>query len=104
MHFTKLFRIIFFHVVEVLLSLFSDYVSKLKKLKRGYLIYGAVLILNLLLLQVQRDAYKIRGHCCNSHVQVLQMHVRGVSIQQVVQQVTGFFFFFLLLANNVQEL
>lgn len=91
MHFTKLFRILFFHIVEVLLSLFSDYVSKLKKLKRGYLIYGTVLILNLLLLQVQRDAYKIRGHCCNSHVQVLQMHV---SIQQVVQQVTGFFFFF----------
>lgn len=96
MHFTKLFRILFFHVVEVLPSVFSDYVSELKKLKRGYLICGAVLILNLLLLQVQGDAYKIRGHCCNSHVQVLQMHVRGVSIQQVVQQVTGIFggFFF----------
>lgn len=103
MHFTKLFRILCFYVVEVLLSLFSDYVSELKKLKRGYLICGAVLFLNLLLLQVQRDAYKIRGHCCNSHVQIVKMHVRDVFIQQIVQQVTGFFLF-LLLANNVQEL
>lgn len=94
MHFTKLFKILFFHVVEVLLSLFSDYVSELKKLERGYLICDAVLFLNLLLSQVQRGAYKIRGHCCNSHVQILQMHVRGVVIQQVVQQVTGFLVFF----------
>lgn len=42
MHFTKLFRILFFHVAEVLLSLFSDYVSELKKLKRGYLICGVL--------------------------------------------------------------
>lgn len=59
MHFTKLFRILFFHVVEVLLSLFSDYVSELKKLKRGYLICGVLLSLNLLLLRYRGMLIKL---------------------------------------------
>lgn len=99
MHFTKLFRILCFYVVEVLLSLFSYYVSELKKLKRGYLICDAVLFLNLLQVQVQRDAYKIRGHCCNSYVQILKMHVRGGFIPAALLAVTGFFFFFFAFGN-----
>lgn len=86
---TKLFRIIFFGILEALLSLFSDYVSQLKQLKCGYLICTAVLCLNLLLLQVQRDAYKMVSAAILLYSYFKANTVKGVSAQHVVQWVTG---------------
>lgn len=94
----------FLPYTTALLSLFGDYVSQLKQLKGGYSICTAVLCLNLLLLQVWRDACKMRGHCCSARVQLLPGKYCSGCLCTACSAVGDCKEYFQLLESNIQEL